>query len=147
MTLDWDGQIRMDPSSVYAMAGLIGLKDRFDVAFANDADADRHGIVTRSQGLMQPNHYLAVAISYLFAHRPGWPAEAAVGKTLVSSGMIDRVAAQARRRLVEVPVGFKYFVDGLTGRLPGLWRRGERGGFVRAPGRHGLVHGQRRADT
>jgi phosphoglucomutase len=113
MTLDWDGQIRMDPSSVYAMAGLIGLKDRFDVAFANDADADRHGIVTRSQGLMQPNHYLAVAISYLFAHRPGWPAEAAVGKTLVSSGMIDRVAAQARRRLVEVPVGFKYFVDGL----------------------------------
>jgi phosphoglucomutase len=113
MTLDWDGQIRMDPSSVYAMAGLIGLKDRFDVAFANDADADRHGIVTRSQGLMQPNHYLAVAISYLFAQRPGWPATAAVGKTLVSSSMIDRVAARAQRRLVEVPVGFKYFVDGL----------------------------------
>jgi phosphoglucomutase len=113
MTLDWDGQIRMDPSSVYAMAGLINLKDRFDVAFANDADADRHGIVTPSQGLMQPNHYLAVAIAYLFANRPGWPAQAAVGKTLVSSGMIDRVAARAGRRLVEVPVGFKYFVDGL----------------------------------
>ncbi len=113
MTLDWDGQIRMDPSSVYAMAGLIGLKDRFDVAFANDADADRHGIVTRSQGLLQPNHYLAVAINYLFSHRPGWPATAAVGKTLVSSSMIDRVAARARRRLVEVPVGFKYFVEGL----------------------------------
>jgi phosphoglucomutase len=113
MTLDWDGQIRMDPSSVYAMAGLINLKDRFDVAFANDADADRHGIVTPSQGLMQPNHYLAVAIAYLFANRPGWPEKAAVGKTLVSSGMIDRVAARAQRRLVEVPVGFKYFVDGL----------------------------------
>ncbi len=113
MTLDWDGQIRMDPSSVYAMASLIGLKDRFDVAFANDADADRHGIVTRSQGLMQPNHYLAVAIAYLFANRPGWPEKAGVGKTLVSSGMIDRVAARAGRRLVEVPVGFKYFVDGL----------------------------------
>jgi phosphoglucomutase len=113
MTLDWDGQIRMDPSSVYAMASLINLKDRFDVAFANDADADRHGIVTRSQGLMQPNHYLAVAIAYLFANRPGWPEKAAVGKTLVSSGMIDRVVARAKRRLVEVPVGFKYFVDGL----------------------------------
>jgi phosphoglucomutase len=113
MTLDWDGQIRMDPSSEYAMAGLIGLKDRFDVAFANDTDADRHGIVTRSQGLMQPNHYLAVAINYLFSHRPGWPATAAVGKTLVSSSMIDRVAARAKRRLVEVPVGFKYFVEGL----------------------------------
>jgi phosphoglucomutase len=112
MTLDWDGQIRMDPSSVYAMASLINLKDRFDVAFANDADADRHGIVTR-QGLMQPNHYLAVAIAYLFANRPGWSAKAAVGKTLVSSGMIDRVAARAKRRLVEVPVGFKYFVEGL----------------------------------
>jgi phosphoglucomutase len=113
MTLDWDGQIRMDPSSVYAMAGLIDLKDRFDVAFANDADADRHGIVTPSQGLMQPNHYLAVAIAYLFANRPEWPGTAAVGKTLVSSGLIDRVAANARRRLVEVPVGFKYFVAGL----------------------------------
>ena len=113
MTRDWDGKIRMDPSSIYAMAGLIGLKDRFDVAFANDADADRHGIVTRSQGLLQPNHYLAVAISYLFANRPGWPAKAGVGKTLVSSSMIDRVAARAGRRLVEVPVGFKYFVEGL----------------------------------
>ncbi len=113
MTLDWDGQIRMDPSSEYAMAGLIGLKDRFDVAFANDADADRHGIVTRNQGLLQPNHYLAVAINYLFSHRPGWPVTAAVGKTLVSSSMIDRVSARAGRRLVEVPVGFKYFVEGL----------------------------------
>ena len=113
MTLDWDGQIRMDPSSVYAMASLINLKDRFDVAFANDADADRHGIVTRTQGLLPPNHYLAVAIAYLFANRPGWSAKAAVGKTLVSSGMIDRVATRAKRRLVEVPVGFKYFVEGL----------------------------------
>jgi phosphoglucomutase len=113
MTLDWDGQIRMDPSSVYAMARMVELKDRFDVAFANDADADRHGIVTRGQGLLEPNHYLAAAIGYLFANRPGWPASAAVGKTLVSSGMIDRVAARLGRRLVEVPVGFKWFVDGL----------------------------------
>jgi phosphoglucomutase len=113
MTLDWDGQIRMDPSSVYAMARLVELKDRFDVAFANDADADRHGVVTRGQGLLEPNHYLAAAIAYLFANRPGWPASAAVGKTLVSSGMIDRVAARLGRRLVEVPVGFKWFVDGL----------------------------------
>jgi phosphoglucomutase len=113
MTLDWDGQIRMDPSSVYAMARMVELKDRFDVAFANDADADRHGIVTRGQGLLEPNHYLAAAIGYLFANRPGWPASAAVGKTLVSSGMIDRVAARLGRRLVEVPVGFKWFVEGL----------------------------------
>jgi phosphoglucomutase len=113
MTLDWDGQIRMDPSSVYAMARMVELKDRFDVAFANDADADRHGIVTRGQGLLEPNHYLSTAIAYLFANRPGWPAAAAVGKTLVSSGMIDRVAARLGRKLVEVPVGFKWFVDGL----------------------------------
>ena len=113
MTLDWDGQIRMDCSSPYAMAGLIGLKDRFDVAFGNDPDADRHGIVTRSAGLLNPNHYLAVAIWYLFQHRPDWRADAAVGKTLVSSSMIDRVAAHLNRRLVEVPVGFKWFVDGL----------------------------------
>ncbi len=113
MTLDWDGQIRMDPSSVYAMANIVSLKDRFDVAFANDADADRHGIVTRGHGLLEPNHYLSAAIAYLFANRPGWPATAAVGKTLVSSGMIDRVAARLKRPLVEVPVGFKWFVDGL----------------------------------
>ena len=113
MTLDWDGQIRMDPSSVYAMANIVSLKDRFDVAFANDADADRHGVVTRGRGLLEPNHYLSAAIAYLFANRPGWPAAAAVGKTLVSSGMIDRVAARLKRTLVEVPVGFKWFVDGL----------------------------------
>ena len=113
MTVDQDGKIRMDCSSPYAMAGLIELKDRFDIAFGNDPDADRHGIVTRSAGLMNPNHYLAVAIWYLFQHRPGWRADAAVGKTLVSSSMIDRVAAHLGRRLAEVPVGFKWFVDGL----------------------------------
>ena len=113
MTVDKDGKIRMDCSSPYAMAGLIALKDRFDVAFGNDPDADRHGIVTRSAGLMNPNHYLSVAIWYLFQHRPGWRADAAVGKTLVSSSMIDRVAAHLGRRLAEVPVGFKYFVEGL----------------------------------
>jgi phosphoglucomutase len=113
MTVDWDGQIRMDPSSVWAMAGLIGLKDRFAVAFASDTDADRHGIVSHSQGLLPPNHYLAVAIAYLFANRPQWPQTVAVGKTLVSSSMIDRVAARLNRRLVEVPVGFKWFVEGL----------------------------------
>jgi phosphoglucomutase len=113
MTLDWDGQIRMDCSSPYAMAALISLKDRFDVAFACDTDHDRHGIVTRSAGLMNPNHYLAVAISYLFRNRPEWPARSSVGKTLVSSGMIDRVAAKLARKLVEVPVGFKWFVEGL----------------------------------
>ena len=113
MTVDWDGQIRMDPSSAYAMAGMVALKERFDVAFANDADADRHGIVSHTQGLLDPNHYLAVAIDYLFANRPQWPVSAAVGKTVVSSGMIDRVAARLKRRLIEVPVGFKWFVDGL----------------------------------
>jgi phosphoglucomutase len=113
MTVDWDGQIRMDPSSIYAMASLIGLKDRFAVAFASDTDADRHGIVSHSQGLLPPNHYLAVAIAYLFANRPQWPETVAVGKTLVSSSMIDRVAARLNRRLVEVPVGFKWFVEGL----------------------------------
>jgi phosphoglucomutase len=113
MTVDWDGKIRMDCSSPYAMASLIALKDRFDVAFANDTDHDRHGIVTRSVGLMNPNHYLAVAINYLFRHRSGWRQHAAVGKTLVSSSMIDRVAAHLGRRLLEVPVGFKWFVDGL----------------------------------
>ena len=113
MTVDWDGQIRMDPSSIYAMARLIDLKDRFAVAFASDTDADRHGIVSHSQGLLPPNNYLAVAIAYLFTNRPGWPETVAVGKTLVSSSMIDRVAARMNRRLVEVPVGFKWFVEGL----------------------------------
>ncbi|MGR3303542.1 MAG: phosphoglucomutase (alpha-D-glucose-1,6-bisphosphate-dependent) [Candidatus Scalindua sp.] len=113
MTVDKDGKIRMDCSSPYAMAGLIGLKDKFDIAFGNDPDYDRHGIVTRSTGLLNPNHYLAVAVWYLFRHRPGWPKDAAVGKTLVSSSMIDRVAAHLGRKLCEVPVGFKWFVDGL----------------------------------
>jgi phosphoglucomutase len=113
MTMDWDGQIRMDPSSSYAMQRLIGLKDRFDIAFACDTDADRHGIVTRTAGLMNPNHYLSVAIFYLFQHRPKWRKEAAVGKTVVSSRMIDLVAAKLGRKLYEVPVGFKWFVDGL----------------------------------
>jgi phosphoglucomutase len=113
MAVDWDGKIRMDCSSPYAMAGLIALKDQFDVAFACDTDHDRHGVVTRSAGLLNPNHYLAVAISYLFANRPGWRMEAGVGKTMVSSSIIDRVAASLGRRLVEVPVGFKWFVDGL----------------------------------
>jgi phosphoglucomutase len=114
MSVDWDGKIRMDCSSPYAMAGLIALKDKFDAAFACDTDHDRHGIVTRTAGLLNPNHYLAAAISYLFANRPGWRANAAVGKTLVSSSMIDRVAAHLGRQLVEVPVGFKWFVDGLV---------------------------------
>ncbi len=113
MTVDWDGRIRMDPSSPYAMQSLIGLKDRFDVAFACDTDHDRHGIVTRSHGLMPPNHFLAAAIHYLIQHRPQWRKDAAIGKTVVSSAMIDRVAAKLGRRLYEVPVGFKWFVDGL----------------------------------
>jgi phosphoglucomutase len=113
MTLDWDGRIRMDCSSPYAMAGLIDLKDRFDVAFANDTDNDRHGIVTRSAGLLNPNHYLAVAVAYLFEHRPHWRADAAIGKTLVTSSIVDRVAKKLGRRLLEVPVGFKWFVPGL----------------------------------
>src|SRR5882672_9266620 len=113
MTVDWDGQIRMDPSSRYAMARLVGLKERFDVAFASDTDADRHGIVSRSHGLLDPNHYLSVAISYLFANRPQWSQAVAVGKTVVSSSMIDRVVKRLGRRLVEVPVVFKWFVEGL----------------------------------
>ena len=113
MTVDWDGQIRMDPSSSYAMQGLIDLKDRFDIAFACDTDHDRHGIVTQSAGLLPPNHYLVVAISYLFQHRPKWGKDAAVGKTVVSSQMIDRVTAKLGRKLYEVPVGFKWFVEGL----------------------------------
>jgi phosphoglucomutase len=113
MSLDWDGKIRMDCSSPYAMAGLIAMKDKFDLSFACDTDHDRHGIVTRSAGLLNPNHYLAVAISYLFANRSQWRSDAGVGKTVVSSSIIDRVAESLGRRLVEVPVGFKWFVDGL----------------------------------
>jgi len=113
MTLDWDGQIRMDPSSPYAMQQLIGLKDRFEIAFACDTDHDRHGIVTKSAGLLPPNHYLAVAIYYLFQHRPAWRTSAAVGKTVVSSQLLDRVTAKLGRSLYEVPVGFKWFADGL----------------------------------
>jgi phosphoglucomutase len=113
MTVDWDGQIRMDCSSPYAMAGLIGFADRFDIALGADTDHDRHGIVCRSAGLLNPNHYLSVAVAHLFAHRPAWRADAAVGKTIVSSSMIDRVASRLGRRLVEVPVGFKWFVAGL----------------------------------
>ncbi len=113
MTADWDGKIRMDCSSPFAMASLIQMRDRFDVAFANDTDADRHGIVTRSNGLMNPNHFLATAIAYLFAHRPQWGKDAAIGKTVVSSSIIDRVARKLNRKLVETPVGFKWFVDGL----------------------------------
>jgi len=113
MTVDWDGQIRMDPSSLYAMQRLIRMKDRFDLSFACDTDHDRHGIVTRSAGLLPPNHYLSVAILYLFQHRPKWRKEAAIGKTVVSSQMIDRVTAKLGRRLYEVPVGFKWFVEGL----------------------------------
>ncbi len=114
MTRDWDGKIRMDPSSPYAMRGLIGLKDRFDIAFGCDTDHDRHGIVTKSSGLMPPNQFLAVCVSYLYRQRTGWPSGAAIGKTVVSSSMIDRVSAGIGRKVYEVPVGFKWFVDGLV---------------------------------
>ncbi len=118
MTTDWDGKIRMDPSSPYAMQRLIALKDKFDIAFASDSDHDRHGIVTKASGLLPPNHYLSACVSYLFANRPNWSADVAVGKTVVSSSMIDRVTARLGRRLYEVPVGFKWFVEGLlAGRL------------------------------
>jgi len=113
MTVDHDGRIRMDCSSPYAMAGLVRLKDQFDIAFGNDPDADRHGIVTPSAGLLNPNHYLAVAIRYLLTNRPQWSQNSVVGKTLVSSSIIDRVVADLGRRLCEVPVGFKYFTPGL----------------------------------
>ena len=113
MTVDHDGKIRMDCSSPYAMAGLVRLKDQFDIAWGNDPDSDRHGIVTRSAGLMNPNHYLAVAIAYLLRHRPQWPASAVVGKTLVSSSLIDRAVHDLGRKLWEVPVGFKWFAPGL----------------------------------
>jgi phosphoglucomutase len=135
MTVDWDGNIRMDPSSPYAMQGLIGLKDRFDIAFACDTDHDRHGIVAKSAGLMPPNHYLSVAIHYLFSHRAGWREDAAVGKTVVSSSMIDRVAARLGRRLHEVPVGFKWFVDGLlTGGLGFAGEESAGASFLRSDG-------------
>jgi phosphoglucomutase len=135
MTVDWDGKVRMDCSSPYAMARLIGMRDKFDVAFANDTDADRHGIVTRSSGLMNPNHYLAAAISYLYGNRPLWGHGCAVGKTVVSSGIIDRVAAQLGRKLVEVPVGFKWFVDGLlSGSLGFAGEESAGGSFLRRDG-------------
>jgi phosphoglucomutase len=136
MTVDWDGRIRMDCSSPYAMSRLIGLKDKFDLAFANDTDHDRHGIVTPSAGLMNPNHYLAAAIDYLYANRVDWPARAAVGKTVVSSAMIDRVASKLGRGLVEVPVGFKWFVDGLTNGSLGFGGEESAGAsFLRRDGR------------
>jgi phosphoglucomutase len=135
MTLDWDGKIRMDCSSPYAMASLIAQKDRFQLATGNDADADRHGIVTPDAGLMNPNHYLAVAIQYLFSSRDDWPAGAAVGKTLVSSSMIDRVAAELGRELLEVPVGFKWFVPGLRDGSVGFGGEESAGGsFLRRDG-------------
>jgi phosphoglucomutase len=135
MTVDWDGQIRMDPSSRFAMQRLIGLKDQFEIAFACDTDHDRHGIVTRSAGLLPPNHYLSVAIFYLFQHRPNWRKAAMVGKTLVSSQMIDRVTAKLGRKLYEVPVGFKWFVDGLfDGSLGFVGEESAGASFVRLDG-------------
>ncbi len=148
MTVDWDGKIRMDCSSPYAMAGLIERKGSFDVAFANDTDADRHGIVTRTGVLMNPNHYLAVAIDYLFQNRPGWAGAAGVGKTVVSSSLIDRVAARLKRKLVEVPVGFKWFVEGLLGGALGFGGEESagasflrRGGGVWTTDKDGLILG------
>ena len=137
MTLDWDGRIRMDPSSPYAMRRLIALKDKFDVAFACDTDHDRHGVVTRSSGLLSPNHYLSVCIQYLYGNRPGWPQNASIGKTVVSSSMIDRVAAKLGRKLYEVPVGFKWYVDGLFGGWLGF--AGEESAGASFLGRDGSV--------
>jgi phosphoglucomutase len=135
MTVDWDGQIRMDPSSPYAMQRLVGMKDRFDLAFACDTDHDRHGIVTKSAGLLPPNHYLSVAAFYLFQNRPGWRKGAAVGKTIVSSQMIDRIAANLGRKLYETPVGFKWFVDGLfDGSLGFVGEESAGASFVRLDG-------------
>jgi len=135
MTLDWDGRIRMDPSSPYAMKSLVDLKDKFDVSFACDTDHDRHGVVTKSAGLLPPNHYLAVCIQHLFSNRPQWPQQVAVGKTLVSSSMIDRVAAKLERKLYEVPVGFKWFVDGLlTGSLGFAGEESAGASFLRRDG-------------
>ena len=146
MTVDWDGQIRMDCSSPYAMERLIGMKDRFDVAWACDTDHDRHGIVTRSTGLLNPNHYLSAAIGYLFAHRPRWPLHAGVGKTMVSTTMIDRVASRLQRPFVEVPVGFKWFVDGLVnGTLAFVGE--ESAGATCSARRHGLDDRQGRHRT
>jgi phosphoglucomutase len=136
MTVDWDGQIRMDPSSPYAMQRLIAMKDRFDLSFACDTDHDRHGIVTKSQGLLPPNHYLSAAIFYLFQNRPQWPATAAVGKTLVSSQMIDRITSKLNRKLFEVPVGFKWFVGGLfDGSLGFVGEESAGAAFLRRNGR------------
>jgi phosphoglucomutase len=137
MTLDWDGRIRMDPSSPYAMRRLIGLKDKFDIAFACDTDHDRHGVVTRSSGLLPPNHYLSVCIHYLYGNRPGWPGDASVGKTVVSSSMIDRVSAKLGRKLYEVPVGFKWYVDGLFDGWMGF--AGEESAGASFLGRNGSV--------
>ena len=135
MTVDWDGKIRMDPSSPYAMQRLIGLKDKFDIAFAADTDHDRHGIVTKGSGLLPPNHYLAVCIHYLFANRKNWGQDVSVGKTVVSSSMIDRVSAQLARRLYEVPVGFKWFVEGLLdGRLGFVGEESAGASFLRFDG-------------
>ncbi|MGA8366624.1 MAG: phosphoglucomutase (alpha-D-glucose-1,6-bisphosphate-dependent) [Candidatus Acidiferrales bacterium] len=135
MTVDWDGKIRMDPSSPYAMERLIGLKDKFDIAFAADTDHDRHGIVTKSSGLLPPNHYLSVCIHYLFANRKNWGHDVAVGKTVVSSSMIDRVTAHLGRRLYEVPVGFKWFVEGLlSGRLGFAGEESAGSSFLRRAG-------------
>ncbi len=122
MTVDWDGQIRINPSSPYAMQRLIGLKDKFEIAFACDTDHDRHGIVTRAAGLLPSNHYLSVAIYYLFQPRPKWPVTSAVGKTLVSSAMMDRVTAELDRKPYEVPVGFKWGCKRVVGWLAGFWR-------------------------
>jgi len=134
-TVDWDGHIRMDPSSPYAMQRLIGLKDQFKIAFACDTDHGRHGIVTKSAGLLSPNHYLSVAILYLFQHRPKWRKEAGVGKTVVSSQMIDRVAAKLDRKLYEVPVGCKWLVDGLLDGSLGFGREESAGAsFLRRDG-------------
>ncbi|MEN9660723.1 MAG: hypothetical protein RLZZ443_652 [Actinomycetota bacterium] len=136
MSLDWDGKIRMDCSSPHAMASLIAGRDRFDISTGNDADADRHGIVTRDGGLMNPNHFLAVSIDYLYKHRAGWAADAAVGKTMVSSSMIDRVVADLGRRLIEVPVGFKWFVPGLIDGSVGFGGEESAGAsFLRMDGR------------
>ena len=135
MSVDWDGKIRMDPSSPYAMHSLIALKDKFDLAFASDTDHDRHGIVTKGSGLLPPNHYLSVCVSYLFANRPNWSADVAVGKTVVSSSMIDRVSARLGRRLYEVPVGFKWFVEGLlAGRLGFAGEESAGASFLRRDG-------------
>ena len=141
MTVDWDGQIRMDPSSVYAMARMVGLKERFDVAFASDTDADRHGIVSRSHGLLDPNHYLSVAISYLFANRPQWSHSVAVGKTVVSSSMIDRVVKKLGRRLCRSSGGLQVVRGRTHRRLARLWRRRKLGRNIFAARRHGLDDG------